>query len=133
MQCKSLWIKASAKCINVNVNVTVNERKPWSFVKEQLDDSICPSSDYKLIQLARQETALTPKLPDFPGWKHLFGRHFTQTSLPLKRSDLAGLGAKVKRANYKTFWFSTNSILSLAEEQVLKVLKASSHSCSALI
>ncbi len=22
MQCKSLWIKASAKCINVNVNVT---------------------------------------------------------------------------------------------------------------
>ncbi len=21
MQCKSLWIKASAKCINVNVNV----------------------------------------------------------------------------------------------------------------
>ncbi len=25
MQCKSLWIKASAKCINVNVNVTVNQ------------------------------------------------------------------------------------------------------------
>ncbi len=24
MQCKSLWIKASAKCINVNVNVNVN-------------------------------------------------------------------------------------------------------------
>ncbi len=23
MQCKSLWIKASAKCINVNVNVNV--------------------------------------------------------------------------------------------------------------
>ncbi len=23
MQCKSLWIKASAKCINVNVNVTL--------------------------------------------------------------------------------------------------------------
>jgi len=22
MQCKSLWIKASAKCINVNVNIT---------------------------------------------------------------------------------------------------------------
>ncbi len=24
MHCKSLWIKASAKCINVNVNVNVN-------------------------------------------------------------------------------------------------------------
>lgn len=81
------------------------------------------SSDYKLIQLARQETALTPKLPDFPGWKHLFGRHFTQASLPLKCSSLAGLGAKVKRVNYKTFWFSTNSILSLAEEQVLRSWK----------
>ncbi len=23
MQCKSLWIKASAKCINVNVNVNI--------------------------------------------------------------------------------------------------------------
>ncbi len=23
MQCKSLWIKASAKCINVNVNVSL--------------------------------------------------------------------------------------------------------------
>ncbi len=26
MQCKSLWIKASAKCINVNVNVNVNRQ-----------------------------------------------------------------------------------------------------------
>ncbi len=25
MHCKSLWIKASAKCINVNVNVNVND------------------------------------------------------------------------------------------------------------
>ncbi len=24
MQCKSLWIKASAKCINVNVNVVLD-------------------------------------------------------------------------------------------------------------
>jgi len=23
MQCKSLWIKASAKCINVNVNIQI--------------------------------------------------------------------------------------------------------------
>ncbi len=27
MQCKSLWIKASAKCINVNVNVNVGVSK----------------------------------------------------------------------------------------------------------
>ncbi len=26
MQCKSLWIKASAKCINVNVNYTVRKK-----------------------------------------------------------------------------------------------------------
>ncbi len=26
MQCKSLWIKASAKCINVNVNLTKIQR-----------------------------------------------------------------------------------------------------------
>lgn len=99
-------------------SLTVNERKPWSFVKEHLDDSICPSSDYKLIQLARQETALTPMFPDFPEWKHLFGRFFTQASLPLKHSGLVGLGAKVKRVLYKTFWFSTNSTFSLSEKQV---------------
>ncbi len=31
MQCKSLWIKASAKCINVNVNVNVEKtRSDWT-------------------------------------------------------------------------------------------------------
>ncbi len=30
MQCKSLWIKASAKCINVNVNVTRHWKPPVS-------------------------------------------------------------------------------------------------------
>ncbi len=29
MHCKSLWIKASAKCINVNVNVKVTGRQIW--------------------------------------------------------------------------------------------------------
>lgn len=101
-------------------SLTVNERKPWSFVKEQLDDSICPSSDYKLVQLARQETALTPVFPEFPEWKHLFGRHFTQVGLPLTHSGLVGLGAKVERTQYKTFWHSTNSTLSLTEKQVLR-------------
>ncbi len=29
MQCKSLWIKASAKCINVNVNVKYQLYTKW--------------------------------------------------------------------------------------------------------
>lgn len=117
-------------------SLTVNERKPWSFVKEHLDDSICPSSDYKLIQLARQETALTPMFPDFPEWKHLFGRHFTPASLPLNHSGLVGLGAKVKRAHYKTFWFSTNSTFKFSRKTSAEVwMEASTYvySCDTLI
>ncbi len=42
MQCKSLWIKASAKCINVNVNVLVHDvtTKESSFKKEQYQNSL---------------------------------------------------------------------------------------------
>ncbi len=29
MQCKSLWIKASAKCINVNVNIYKKKKKKY--------------------------------------------------------------------------------------------------------
>ncbi len=38
MQCKSLWIKASAKCINVNVNVNMTT------VAKFLDTSVCGGS-----------------------------------------------------------------------------------------
>ncbi len=38
MQCKSLWIKASAKCINVNVNVNVSQKSANCFL-EGCEDS----------------------------------------------------------------------------------------------
>ncbi len=53
MQCKSLWIKASAKCINVNVNNLLNMNiqettnpfglKWWNIVQNKVQPLSCPN------------------------------------------------------------------------------------------
>lgn len=62
-----------------------------------------------------------PQVPGLSRVKTSLWQEFHPSKpIPSKRSGLAGLGAKVKKANYKTFWFSANSTFSLVEEQVLR-------------
>ncbi len=44
MQCKSLWIKASAKCINVNVNVNLGEVLAYWVVSQTCNPNVVGSS-----------------------------------------------------------------------------------------
>ncbi len=75
MQCKSLWIKASAKCINVNVNVNVQYRT-------EIQDII---NNYYITERIVKSTSMTfPKLSGFiyfsksiQAWKLLFFNSMT--------------------------------------------------------
>ncbi len=73
MQCKSLWIKASAKCINVNVNVNFTNTphfKAYKCLVEGARASVSVSStrDCKALISSDDPEVATHGGSIIPGW-----------------------------------------------------------------
>ncbi len=59
MHCKSLWIKASAKCINVNVNVnhqSDNRRRVDNCVQQGLQQSLDHVDNLEGLEFCKSNT-----------------------------------------------------------------------------
>ncbi len=79
MHCKSLWIKASAKCINVNVNVILDVTKSTSKTRQRHLDEVSVVCDVTL------KTRLC--LPSLSELHNSRGKHVIQHSKKISSSN----------------------------------------------